>query len=226
MRLHLTPQSHFSRKVRIVLAELGISCELVHAPNLLSEDPAHFGGNPILRVPVLEDGDDWVIESDAIVRYLLERHDAGNDRFAFFSMTVAQRNALAMISATMGAEVELLLSQRSGLGAEHEGVYFRRYRVVIRECMSWLEERGPALWPECDLSYLDIALACMLDHLRYNDMMPRLPECRWLSERAARHAMRPSFASTSPQAMEELQWQLYPSQRRHRDSGASRDSEA
>ena len=48
--LHLTPQSHFSRKVRIVLQELGLPCELAHVPDLLSDDPAKFGGNPILSL--------------------------------------------------------------------------------------------------------------------------------------------------------------------------------
>src|SRR5262245_24148274 len=49
--LYLTPLSHFSRKVRIVLRELDLSYDESYVPNLLSADPADFGGNPILRVP-------------------------------------------------------------------------------------------------------------------------------------------------------------------------------
>lgn len=214
MILHLTPQSHFSRKVRIVLLELGVPCELSYVPDLLADDPAKFGGNPILRVPVLEDASNWVIESDAIVRYLLETHDAGNDRFAFLGMNVAQRNALSIVSSIMGAEVELLLSRRSGLGEQHDGLYFRRYHAVMAGCLGWLEERAPGLWPDHDFSYLDIALTCMLDHLRYNGFDEALPPSPSVEARTARHAARPSVASTSPKAMEELQWQLYPSQRR------------
>jgi glutathione S-transferase len=211
--LHLTPQSHFSRKVRIVLQELGLPCELAHVPDLLSDDPAKFGGNPILRVPVLQDGPTWVIESDAIVRYLLETYDAGRDRFSFFGMNVPQRNALSIVSAIMGAEVELLLSRRSGLVAEHAGTYFRRHREVIGRGLAWLEANGPRFWPEPELSYLDIALLCMWDHLRYNKLGDESVPCPWTEARTAKYASRPSVAGTSPEAMQALQWDLYPSQR-------------
>src|SRR5262245_14544310 len=166
--LYLTPLSHFSRKVRIVLRELGLDCEESYVPNLLSADPSDFGGNPILRVPVLRDGAQWVVESDQIVRYLLETYDRGNDRFAFFSMSTDQRNALSIVSAVMGADVELLLSRRSGLGDQAGGLYFSRYREVIDRGLAWLEGNAATIWPAVELSYLDIALLCMWDHLRYN----------------------------------------------------------
>ena len=164
-RLYLTPLSHFSRKVRIVLRELDLACEETYVPDLLSSDPADFGGNPILRVPVLKDGALFVIESDQIVRHLLETYDRSADRFAFFSMDAAQRNALSIISAVMGAEVELILSKRSGLVAASGARYFGRYREVIAHGLAWLEERAAAIWPTVEFSYLDIALLCMWDHL-------------------------------------------------------------
>jgi len=145
--LYLTPLSHFSRKCRIVLREIGLACEESYVPNLLSADPADFGGNPILRVPVLRDGPHWVIESDQIVRYLLESYDHGRDRFAFFSMSTAQRNALSIVSAVMGAEVELILSKRSGLAEHAGGIYFSRYREVIVHGLAWLERNAAAIWP-------------------------------------------------------------------------------
>ena len=102
LRLFATPLSHFARKVRILLAELELDHELVWTENLLSEDPADFGGNPILRIPTLVDGDTWVVESDQIARYLVERHDPA-DRFGVLALDVAQRNTLASINAAMGA---------------------------------------------------------------------------------------------------------------------------
>ena len=80
-KLMLKPLSHFSRKVRIVLEELDLAYSPEYAPDLLSSDPAQFGGNPILRVPVLQDGSDWIVESDAIVRFVLEKYGPGDDRF-------------------------------------------------------------------------------------------------------------------------------------------------
>ena len=211
--LYLTPQSHFSRKVRIVLRELSLPCEESFVPDLLSSDPADFAGNPILRVPVLRDGASWVIESDQIVRHLLETHDRGNDRFSFFSMNTVQRNALSILSAIMGAEVELLLSRRSGLVSEAGALYFGRYRSVIGHGLAWIEANGAAVWPEAEFSYLDIALACMWDHLWYNRLGDETGSWPWIDARTARHATRPSVAATTPERMQALQWELYPGQR-------------
>ena len=211
--LYLTPQSHFSRKVRIVLRELSVACQESFVPNLLSSDPADFGGNPILRVPVLRDGSTWVIESDQIVRHLLENYDRGNDRFSFFSMNAAQRNTLSILSAIMGAEVELLLSRRSGLGSEAGGLYFGRYRSVIGHGLEWIEANGAEAWPAAEFSYLDIVLVCMWDHLRYNRLGDGTGSWPWIEERTARHASRPSVAATTPERMQALQWELYPGQR-------------
>jgi glutathione S-transferase len=211
--LYLTPLSHFSRKVRIVLRELGLACEESYVPNLLSADPAEFGGNPILRVPVLRDGPHWVIESDQIVRHLLEAYDDSSDRFAFFSMSTAQRNALSIVSAIMGAEVELLLSKRSGLAEDAGGLYLRRYREIIAHGLAWLERNAAMIWPEAEFSYLDIALLCMWDHLRYNRLRDEAGSFPWTDARTLRHALRASVAATAPERMQALQWELYPSQR-------------
>lgn len=211
--LYLTPLSHFSRKVRIVLRELDLAYDESYVPNLLSADPADFGGNPILRVPVLRDGANWVVESDQIVRYVLEAYDRNSDRFAFVSMTTAQRNALSIVSAVMGADVELTLSKRSGL-VDHAGaLYFRRYREVIEHGLAWLERNGAMIWPHVEFSYLDIALLCMWDHLRYGRLLDETVPYPWIDARTSRHAARPSVAATAPERMQSLQWELYPSQR-------------
>lgn len=209
MRLFLTPLSHFSRKVVIVLEELELEYEREYVPDLLSADPADFGGNPVLRVPVLEDGDAWVVESDAIARYLVEKYDP-KDRFVLMRMPPAQRNALAFLSSIMGAEVELLLSKRAGTPHDR---FFARYEAVIEHCLAWVEQHAADLWPPEDFSYLDIALTCMADHLQHTGMFPEPNRYPWIQSRVARFAERPSVQSTSTAAMQELQWQLYPSQR-------------
>ena len=211
--LYLTPLSHFSRKVRVVLEEMRLECDFSYAPNLLSEDPADFGGNPILRVPVLKDGTNWVVESDNIVRYLLDTYDPGNDRFSFLHMTVPQRNALAFITAVMGAEVELTLSRRSGIRPGEGEAYFHRYREVIHNCLQWLETEGRSTWPDTEFSYLDIALICMWDHLQHGRLVELQGQYPWITNRTEGHSGRQSVRDTSPENQQELQWKLYPSQR-------------
>jgi glutathione S-transferase len=51
-----TPLSHFTRKIRVLLAELGVEFEFVRAPGVLAPATASYGGNPLLRVPTLVDG--------------------------------------------------------------------------------------------------------------------------------------------------------------------------
>ncbi|MGB0951912.1 MAG: glutathione S-transferase family protein [Planctomycetota bacterium] len=199
LKLYATPLSHFARKIRILLQELEVPFELEYVENLLSSDPVDFGGNPILRIPTLVDGDYWVVESDQIAGHIVERFDP-QDRFGVLQMDVAQRNALSMINAAMGAEVEILLSQRSGIVGIRGYDYFRRYYVVIDRCLDWLEKEGARIWPQQDCSYLDIALACMWDHLAHYRTTPKLDQCRWLAQRVASLRDRPAFLETAPVA--------------------------
>src|SRR5262249_3763945 len=143
----------------------------------------------------------------------LEAYDHGNDRFTFVSMSIAQRNALSIVSAIMGADVELILSKRSGLVDHAGGIYFRRHREVIEHGLAWLERNAAMIWPGVEFSYLDIALLCMWDHLRYNRLLDETVSYPWIDARTSRYVARASVAATAPERMQLLQWELYPSQR-------------
>lgn len=195
-KLYATPLSHFARKIRILLAELDVPHEIVYVKNLLSTDPADFGGNPILKIPTLVDEEQWVVESDLIARYLVERHDP-EDRLRVHSMNANQRNVLSMINAAMAAEVELILSARSGIEGVESIPFFQRYAEAIELCLDWLEKEGKAHWTE-ELGYLDIALACMWDHLVHYERIPEGKPYDWLKARVAQFAARPAFESTAP----------------------------
>lgn len=197
LRLYATPLSHFARKIRILLQELKIPFELEYVENLLSSDPADFGGNPILRIPTLVDDVHWVVESDQIARHVVERFDP-QDRFGVLHRNMQQRNALSMINAAMGAEVEILLSQRSGIEGIQDFNYFRRYYVVIDRCLDWLEAEGAQIWPEQDCSYLDMALACMWDHLAHYQTTAKLEQCPWIAQRVDSLRQRQAFEETAP----------------------------
>lgn len=199
LRLYATPLSHFARKVRILLHELDVPFELHFVEDLLSSDPKDFGGNPILRIPTLVDGDAWVVESDQIARHCAERFDP-TDRHAVLSLSLRQRNALSMINAAMAAEVEILLSQRSGIEEIESLKYFRRHYRVIEHCLAWLEEAGPSLWTQQGLSYLDIALVCMWEHLEHYETIPNLDAFAWLTQQVDQWKGRPSFLETAPSA--------------------------
>ncbi len=196
-KLYATPLSHFARKVRIVLSELEVPFELLFVGDLLSSDPSDFGGNPILRIPTFRDDDHWIVESDQITRYIVERHDP-SDRLGRLHLLPDQRNALSMINAAMAAEVEILLSTRSGIEDIESYEYFRRYFEVIRRCLRWLESEGPASWVQSEFSYLDIALTCMWDHLDHYDTVENLDRFSWIRERVTTFAARESVVESAP----------------------------
>src|SRR5512143_1218173 len=114
LRLHGTPLSHFTRKIRILLAEMGVSFEFVRPTNLLDADPAAYGDNPLMRVPTLVHGDITVIESDHIARYLVATFDR-KDWFEVNTTDVGQLNRLAVANGVMSNEVVLILAKRGGL---------------------------------------------------------------------------------------------------------------
>ncbi|XYH99371.1 glutathione S-transferase family protein [Sorangium sp. So ce1128] len=75
MKLYDFAYSPNSRKVRAVAYELGIELEHAHVNILKGESraPAFLAKNPNGRVPILEDGDFVLWESNAIIRYLAAR---------------------------------------------------------------------------------------------------------------------------------------------------------
>jgi glutathione S-transferase len=114
MRLHGTPLSHFTRKIRILLAELGVDFEFVRAPSVLAKEGAAYGDNPLRRVPALVDGEVMVVDSDHIARYLVGAHDPG-DRLGVRSERVEDLHRLAVANGVMDNEVVLILAQRTGV---------------------------------------------------------------------------------------------------------------
>jgi glutathione S-transferase len=74
MRLHYSPLSPNSRKVRIAAALLGIDLDLVHVDLSKGEQRRRefLAKNPMGKVPVLEDGELVLPESAAIMAYLAD----------------------------------------------------------------------------------------------------------------------------------------------------------
>ncbi len=168
MELHYTPRSHFSRKVRLVLAALGLEATLVDIGNVAGADPAMFGPNPLMKVPTLVDGDCVVFESDHIARHLVRRHDPA-DRLGVLDERIATLNARAVMNAAMAAEVELILAARTGIDtAAH--ARFDKLRATIDQALAWLEASA-GVFPETP-SYPGFHLVSLWDHLALYELRP------------------------------------------------------
>lgn len=181
MKLYATPKSHFSRKVRLLLDHLSLPYELIDIGNVAEAAPDHFGKNPVMSVPVLEDGETWLIESDHIARYIARQWDQG-DPFAVLTENTDLLNARAVMNGVMSNEVKLILSQRTGLDPSGHA-YFEKAKQSILQCLAWLEDRAD-LFPLESLSYAHFHFISMWDHLKLYALVP-LPYPRL--ERLANH---------------------------------------
>ena len=162
MKLFMTPKSHFSRKVRLLLDHLELSYDMIDVGNVATDDPDNFGGNPLMGVPVLEDGTEWLVDSDNISSYLSRTYDP-EDRFAVLTSSVDLLNARAVMNGVMGNEVKLILSKRTGLDPGPHA-YFQKAAHAIELGLGWLEARSALFQPESP-GYAEFHLVSMWDHL-------------------------------------------------------------
>lgn len=198
-RLHGTPASHFTRKLRILLSEIGVNYEFVRTPSVLSVNATDYGRNPLLRVPFFEDGDVAMWESDEIARYVARKYDPA-DTFAVLRESVHDSNVLSVINNVMANEVTLLLTERSG--GDVAGIpYMQKLRQAMHGGLSFLEDTLAA----CDegtktksgIDYRDISLICLWDHLVHNQWQG-LHQYPLVSAHVSSFADRPSVSSTTP----------------------------
>src|ERR1043166_6872223 len=103
MRLVGTPLSHFTRKIRVLLMELGVDFEFVRVAGLMTTTTTIYGENPLLRVPTLLHDGRTIFESDHIARYVVAHFDAA-DRLRVRSEDVDDMNRLAVLNGIMAKE--------------------------------------------------------------------------------------------------------------------------
>ena len=164
MKLYYTPLSHFSRKVRLVLDHFKVDCDLEDVGSVASLEPAHFADNPLMNVPVLKSGDDWLVDSDHIAFYLARKYDA-SDRLNISTNSIAVMNARAVMNGIMQNDVKLVLGERTGINID-DLVYFQKARKSIAGGLLWLQERRHLLNGNRP-TYLDFHFISMWDHLKY-----------------------------------------------------------
>ncbi len=79
IRLHGFPLSGHCHRVQLFLSLLGLSAEMVTVdlPGGAHKTPGFLARNPFGQVPVIEDGDFTLADSNAILVYLASRYDPG-----------------------------------------------------------------------------------------------------------------------------------------------------
>ena len=189
--------SQYTRLARMVAIEAGVPVVLRPIFDLGSLDPASYGENPALKMPVLVDERGPLFGTENVCRELVRRSKR-NDvvmRGEVGDRLVANAEELAL--HVMASDVAVVLAR---LGSERPPLKALR---SIELCLDWLDARLDGLLatlPPRKTSFVEIALFCATTHLPFREVMD---VARWtsLGRFCARFAERES-ASQTPYAFD------------------------
>jgi glutathione S-transferase len=197
MKLFATPRSHFSRKVRILLELYSVPYEFVDVGNVADADLEVFGKNPLMKVPALVDGDSWIIESDHIAKYIVDKFDP-NDKYQVKIENVIDLNIRALLNGAMSEEVKIILGKRTSIPI-NEYSFFDKALASIGHGLDWLELNYPKVDVEC-LKYRDIHLICLWEHLDCYKIIS-LDRYNNLSKAVSQFSNLPEIEKSSPYSL-------------------------
>lgn len=169
MILYYTPRSHFSRKVRLLLDLLKIPHTLHDVGNVAQNQISFFGDNPLMKVPVLKDGQQWIIDSDHIAFYLTKVH-APDDPYDVFTQKTFDLNARAILNGVMLEEVKIILAKRTGIETENYP-FFSKAKQSIELGVKWIHENLSS-FDNKNFKYRDLHLLCLWEHLEAHQLIP------------------------------------------------------
>ena len=198
MRLYGRSSSHFTRIVRIFAAEMEIPLEFVLIRDLMSQDPADYGDNPALKMPTLESPDGTWFGSLGICRELARHHELNLDVVWPDQLASAlASNAQELVLQAMSTEVGIVMGKSSGVPADN--THQSKLRASLLGTLQWLEDHAgtaiATLPHERDLSYLEVSLFCLVEHLDSREVVPTEPYPT-LRAFAERFALRSSAKAT------------------------------
>ncbi len=200
MRLFATQTSPYARKVRMVLIEKGIACDVEWVDLRASDHPA-LAHNPLGKIPVLlRDDGEPIYDSTVIVQFLeqlrpdpaLIPHDSEGRLRALRSEALA--------GGIMDATVAWVLEQRRSKDCQDQDLLLRLHSKVVAGLTTLQQES--AAWnhgsdlPALPLDQIAAIAATGYVDLRAPDFLIQFPNLvAWL------HSVhgRPSVAQTVPQ---------------------------
>lgn len=201
MKLIASLTSPYVRKIRIVLAEKKIDCDLVlDSPWVEGNQVSAF--NPLGKIPVLvlDDGS-TLYDSRVIAEYL--DTVAPNNRLipASGRERISVKRWEALADGVLDAAVAAFLESKRPDG-ERSPSWLERQRGKVNQALKVMsDDLGEQAWCHGNsLSLADIAVGCALGYVSF-----RLGDIRWgeqypnLSQFYEKLMQRPAFAETAPQ---------------------------
>ena len=165
--------SHFTRVVRMVAAELGVPLRLSANTDLMSLDPADYGGHPALRLPVLLRGEDALYGCLNICRVLAQESGRRQD-FVLpeDGLRATQLNACEIVLNAMNMQTDLVIHEV--VAKRPADALSAKRRQGLSNSLQWLDARIDALVAELPArvtSFLEVSLFCLMTHIPYRNPM-------------------------------------------------------
>lgn len=162
--------SHFTRLARIFATELGVPYSFRVVRDLLDREQTTYAGNPALKVPILILDGQSHFGSLGICRRLAEQHPTASVEWPEDLATLDDRNASEVVMQAMATEVSQIMASRGGV--DPASAYAAKLDESLRGSLSWLESylaRRSTPEPSRSLRFLDVALFCLVSHLKFRD---------------------------------------------------------
>ncbi len=135
--------SPFVRITRIVCEELGLPYQLEETPPFARMTPeqnsALIENNPLMKVPVMVDGSQKIIDSRIIISYLLKKHKGGGDFRTNFPASADEDNIVTTLYGIMDAGVLRYIMHNSYPGIDMNSAYMGRSQERIGHGLDWLD---------------------------------------------------------------------------------------
>lgn len=163
--------SHFTRVLRLFAHELAQphDFEIVH--DLRSLELADYAQNPALRLPILKADDEvWFGALSGCRRLARAASQPRRIVWPEQLQTPLVSNAQELTTQAMATEVELIMSQDAAAPSR----YLEKRRASLEHSLSWLDARLDAALaelPERDVSYLEVSLFCLIEHLEFREVV-------------------------------------------------------
>jgi hypothetical protein len=179
-RLRLTGRSssHFTRVAAMFAHELHVPFELDVVHDLLSLDPATYGGHPALKIPTLHVGETALFGTENICRKLVEVAGRAHDPRVVLPEHVTAdlaRSAQELVWHAMAVQVQLIVGIRFAK-LSSDNVFFAKAKAGMVGSLTWLEEhleRALDHLPAArDVSVLEVTLFCLVEHIAFRPTVP------------------------------------------------------
>ena len=171
MSLHIIGRStsHFTRVTTMFAIELDAPFEFTPIYDLTQLAPEVYAGNPALKLPILRVGDDVVFGTLNICRFIAESTTPRRIIWPETLNDAQSRNAHELLDHCMRAQVQLIMGHMVSK-LPTDSVYFAKARAGYEGALRWLDthlERVIDSFPARDLSYFEVSLFCLIEHMRF-----------------------------------------------------------